>query len=887
MPQPCSPQGTEPLSRAGSGRDALDVSSAAGFECAHPSSALVGNDDGSECAPIDPALGKLVEMVTRRIQASEYPAWAAILREVLPAVRDLAELGTTATASGLEAEAGAAESDGRRVFGDFRIVREVGRGGMGIVYEAEQIALGRRVALKVLPIAIAMDRRALVRFQLEARVAGWLQHPRIVPVYAVGQRDDVPFYAMRFIEGGSLADLIAELRGIVGAGVDSRPPSEIKALAGGLLSGRFAPARGNAEATVDRSEVSTDRDRPRAPAIVPSIETSSYLRTVARLGMQAAEALGYAHDQGVVHRDIKPANLLLDRGGDLWVADFGMADVQGGAGLTLTGDLPGTLRYMSPEQAQGNRALVDRRTDIYSLGATLYELMSLRAAVAGEDRPEIFRRIVDEEPPPLRRINRSVPVDLATIVAKSLSKDPSSRYGTAWHLAADLGRFLDGLPIAARPAGPLARSWRWCRRKPLLAGLAASLALALVVGFAGIMWSWREAVHQRELLLVAEKEARTQAAKADAINGFLIEKLLNQASPEHNPAASKVTLLEVLDRAAAEVGSSFSAQPATEAALRLAIGRTYHGLGEYAKSAQHLRAAFEILNPKTGDPGRLEAMCELGHNLCHLAKLDEAEPLLTTAAAESTATWGPGHPTALLSAEYLAELQAARGRFAEAERTYRRYLAEARHARKPDQEVIMTAVNNLGLVLPRLGKIDEAEGLYRQLVEESRLKRGPKHPGTLSVINNLATLLEKRKKYTEAEHLFRECLKLNREVLGPRHPGTLALQYNLAYVLKGQRRFDEAEALFREHLAAQIATAGPDHPSTFIAMGGLGSLLQGRGKLDEAEPMIRACLSAQTRVLGASHPDTLRTASRLKSIQAARQKPGGARPPNVAGLAPH
>ena len=185
----------------------------------------------------------------------------------------------------------------------------------------------------------------------------------------------------------------------------------------------------------------------------------SYIRTVARLGCQAAEALGYAHDQGIVHRDIKPANLLLDARGDLWVADFGMAYVQGDPGLTLTGDLPGTLRYMSPEQALGKRALVDRRTDLFALGATLYELLALRPSVDGGDRQEMLHRIAEENPEPLRRLNPAVPVDLATIVAKLLSKDPANRYQTAWLLADDLNRFLEGCPIAARPVGPVTRVW--------------------------------------------------------------------------------------------------------------------------------------------------------------------------------------------------------------------------------------------------------------------------------------------------------------------------------------------------------------------------------------------------------------------------------------------
>ena len=207
-----------------------------------------------------------------------------------------------------------------------------------------------------------------------------------------------------------------------------------------------------------------------------------------------------------------------------------MADIQGDAGLTMTGDLPGTLRYMSPEQAAGKQALIDRRTDIYSLGATLYELLTLQPAIVGSDRAELIRRIAEEEPEPIRRLNPAVPVDLATIVAKSLSKEPAKRYETALQLADDLNRYLDGRPIAARPVGPFGRSWRWCRRKPVQASLGGALVLALVVGFTGITWNWLKAQ-------AAEKRAIAQAAKADAINAFLIDKLLGQASPNNNASA--------------------------------------------------------------------------------------------------------------------------------------------------------------------------------------------------------------------------------------------------------------------------------------------------------------------------------------------------------------
>ena len=335
---------------------------------------------------------------------------------------------------------------------------------------------------------------------------------------------------MQYIEGGSLAGLIAELRGLVERGADQgvSPSSgdSPSALALGLLTGRFAPSGRESDterhdAAAPRPDVgwcrtilgivrptespgrsggpppdvsglgttlrnstgrfalgreSSDSDRPRrapaagngvSPTAPQSIRGRTFHRTVARLGIQTAQALGYAHDQGIVHRDVKPANLLLDRRGDLWVADFGMADVQGDAGLTMTGDLPGTLRYMSPEQAAGKRALIDRRTDIYSLGATLYEMLTLQPAIVGSDRAEIIRRIAEQEPESIRRLNPAVPVDLATIVTKALSKEPSQA-------------LRDGL-AARRRAGAL--SGRPADRGP--AGRAAGAKLAVVQAQAG------------------------------------------------------------------------------------------------------------------------------------------------------------------------------------------------------------------------------------------------------------------------------------------------------------------------------------------------------------------------------------------------------------------
>jgi serine/threonine-protein kinase len=491
---------------------------------------------------IDSRVADLVERVTQRLQAGEsveeealttdYPEHAEAIRRFLPALRQLADL-IQSRASGLPApEPIDGLVEGHRRIGDFRILRVVGRGGMGIVYEAEQESLSRRVALKVLPAALALDSRSLGRFQQEARAAARLQHPNIVPVHAVGLVEDIPYYAMQFIEGVNLAELIAALREPVATG--HREPTsdsqrvEANSLVVGLLSGRFDPILSKLERERDLNQPSRTSGAHDSGGAVDSCLlrrvnqsshfatncSPSYARTVAHLGIQAARALEYAHGQGIIHRDIKPANLLLDIRGSLWVTDFGLVRLPGGSTLTQTGELPGTLRYMSPEQARGRRGLIDHRTDIYSLGASLYEMLSLQPVFASTEPQEILRRITDEEPTPIRRLNPAVPTDLATIIAKALSKDLSGRYPTAGQFADDLERYLAGRPIAARPVGRLSKAWRWCRRNPLLVGLAASLALCLVVGFAGIAVSWRQAVDHQQLVAIAQQA--TDAARARA-----------------------------------------------------------------------------------------------------------------------------------------------------------------------------------------------------------------------------------------------------------------------------------------------------------------------------------------------------------------------------------
>ncbi len=344
--------------------------------------------------------------------------------------------------------------------GDFQILRELGRGGMGVVYEARQVSLGRRVALKVLPLAAAIDPRQLRRFQIEAQAAAHLHHPHIVPIFAVGNHDGVNYYAMQFIEGRTLADLIRALREADEAD---------------------APA-------VSANESSLGRD---ARAVG---------RAIAHLGTQAAEALEHAHGLGVLHRDVNPANLLVDVRGHLWVTDFGLAQFQEAAGPTLSGDLLGTLRYMSPELARAGGVIVDQRTDIYSLGATLYELATLRPAFDGGDREALLRRVALDEPAAPRKLRPSIPRDLETIILKAMAKEPASRYQTAHELADDLRRFLADEPVLARRPTAGQRVAKWARRhRVAVSSASVSLLLAATVASVLLWVEQRRTAHERDL----------------------------------------------------------------------------------------------------------------------------------------------------------------------------------------------------------------------------------------------------------------------------------------------------------------------------------------------------------------------------------------------------
>jgi serine/threonine protein kinase len=449
----------------------------------------------------------------RQLFLARHPEIAAALAECLDGLEALHEAKSSSRRSDRELPVANPLSPAvsGAPLGDFHLIREIGRGGMGVVYEAEQMSLGRRVALKVLPFAVALDVKQLQRFKNEAQAAALLHHPHIVPVYGVGVERGVHYYAMQLIEGQNLAALVAELRHGTTPRNSSEPASRTPE---GGTGSHLPPQSADASSTYTRTALGTQLETLRSGRV------GDFFRTVARLLMQATEALAYAHEQGVVHRDIKPANLLVDHRGSVWITDFGLAQFQTDTGLTQTGDLLGTLRYMSPEQAGGHRVLIDHHTDVYSVGATLYEMLTLRPIFDGGDRQTLLNQILHEEPQPPRSVDRLIPVELETIVLKAVAKNPADRYGSARDLADDLQCFLEDRPIQARRPSVAERVRKWMRRHPAFVGAALLFLLVCVIAstvsavlIAGAQWKTQQAYNQ---LTIKDKE-RDQAYEQLAI----------------------------------------------------------------------------------------------------------------------------------------------------------------------------------------------------------------------------------------------------------------------------------------------------------------------------------------------------------------------------------
>jgi serine/threonine protein kinase/tetratricopeptide (TPR) repeat protein len=734
--------------------------------------------------------------------------------------------------------------------GDYKVIREIGRGGMGVVYEAEQMLLGRRVALKVLPFAATMDARQLQRFQNEARAAACLHHPHIVPVYAVGCERGVHFYAMQFIEGQSLA-------GVIGA---SKKESESR-------------AKPQAAASTIRDLNSSTQLSTRGPA---------FFHAAARLGVQAAQALDHAHQVGVLHRDIKPANLMVDGRGNVWITDFGLAQIQGDVQLTMTGDLVGTLRYMSPEQALAKRVLVDHRTDIYSLGATLYELLTLQPVFPGGDRQELLRQIAFEEPLALRRHNKAIPAELETIVLKALEKNPADRYASAQELADDLERYGKDEPIKARRPSVARRVKGWARRhRVVVASLVAILTTALVLGGATF---WSQQLQRTSIELAVTKDLEdadfwqtqerwdkmlqaTQQAVV-RLEGIGPGPLQMSVKKRHGEAVfivrledarlKSLSLTEDGKRDFAQgnqayertfVDNGLDIQMATPEETARQIRSS--GIRSYLVTALDYWAYLKERLP--GDKGeRLRAVARLADDnpwrqLLRDPGLSQDQKTLEKMATDKGTL--AQQPADLLILFYLLQKAKSKNagvgllRRAQEQNPSDLWInLEFGNLLCKDSETSVEGLGfirvalalqpqspliygNLGYNLVKQKKWSEAETAYRKAIQLQ-----PDYAQAFAV---LGFLLDEQGKLSEAEQAHREAIKLK--------PNDAIAFNNLSANLRRQRKFSEAETA-----ALKAIELKSDYANPYVTLG--ATLMEDKGRLPEAERAFRKAIELKTDV---------------------------------------
>ncbi len=701
-----------------------------------------------------------------------------------------------------------------RRIGHYEIVRVVGEGGMGVVYEARQENPARTVALKVIRPGLA-SRHVLRRFQYEAAMLGRLQHPGIACIYEAGTAEiggergpttRQPFFAMEFVRGKSL----------------------------------------NAHASDRKLSI---RER---------------LQIVARI----CDAVQHAHQKGVIHRDLKPRNILIDASGQPKILDFGIARAVDASARTATwethaGQLIGTLPYMSPEQVVGDPAEIDTRSDVYALGVILYELLSGRPPydVDSKSLPEAARVIHDQQPPRLGSINRNLRGEIETIVAKALEKDKTHRYQSVLALAADVRRFLAGEPIEAKSDSGWYLLRKTLARYRAAVGIAAvfvvlttAATIALGIMYRGQTLAREAEEQQRRLAETNEARAKDETAKARAVIG-LLQDMLSSASP-YEEKGPDYTVRQLLDDFVAGLHDQLTNQPEVEATVRQTVGKTYQALGLYAEAEPQLRTALDIQQQLHEDehPDVIIYRNSLAELLLQIGENAEAEQHLRIALEAARRCWDAPHEQIATILNNLALVLQARGAYEEAEALLRETLAMRRQLLGDEHEHVAVSLNNLAVLLRIKGDYAGAEPLYREALAIRRRLLGNQHPEVANSVHNLALLLHYRGEYDEAEALYREALDMLRQTLPVGHPDIASVLNSLAGLSQLRGDHDGAETLFREALAMRRKALPAEHPAVARSLSNLGTVLRDKGEYAEAEALYREALAIVRATLPEDHP---------------------------------
>ena len=703
-----------------------------------------------------------------------------------------------------------------RRIGRYEVIRLLGRGGMGAVYEAEQKNPVRRVAIKVVHADFAHP-ELLRRFEVEGQLLGRLQHPGIAQIYEADTFESGqgtrPFFAMEYVQGRSLLDYAAQ----------------------------------------------------------QELGTRARLELFAR----TCDALQHAHLRGVIHRDLKPGNILVDESGQPKVLDFGIAratdgDVQTTTLRTDVGQLLGTLAYMSPEQASGDPSLIDVRSDVYSLGVVLYQLLTNRLpyAVQGKVVHEAVRIVREEEPTPLSSVDPFLRGDVETIVGKALAKDVEHRYGSAAELASDLRRYLADEPIAARAPSAAYQLRKFVRRNKVLVGGVVAVFFVLALGLVGTGWGLLRAQEGEDQALAAqraetrlraeaqasEERAREEARRATLVADFT-QGILGSVDPEVAQDADTTLLQRMLDDAAARIEGELEGSPSAEASLRGVIGSTYSAIGDQNAAEPHLVRALELSEELYGpdDPRTLALRLDLGVLRSRQGRWPESIEILEDAVRRCERVLGPTDPRTISTHLSLASSRSDAERPEDAEPPLRALL-EIPTLSDAERERVH---NVLGLLLLQRGDYEEAEGMFAALVESYEARLGPKHPETIHVLANQSGLLSETGRTEEALRVDTDALARATEVLGPDHPDTITVRSNLGELMRKLARYPEATELLEGALESRRRVLGDDHPSTIVARRKLGSFYREVGRYDEAKALLEEAVASSERVLGPEHLDTL------------------------------
>ncbi|MBP7052471.1 MAG: tetratricopeptide repeat protein [Phycisphaerae bacterium] len=729
--------------------------------------------------------------------------------------------------------------------GHYKLVRILGEGGFGIVYLAEQLEPVRReVALKV--IKPGMDtKQVIARFEAERQALALLDHPHIAHVFDAGATSaGHPYFAMEYVTGIPITEYC------------------------------------------DRYKLGT--------------------RARLELFISLCQAIQYAHQKGIVHRDIKPSNVLVtlqDGKPALKIIDFGVAKalnqhLTAKTLFTEKGEFIGTPEYMSPEQAGTTGLDIDTRADIYSLGVLLYELLTGFTPFDGKELrskgyAEIQRILSEQDPvkPSTRlttlgkqveevaksraatpeQLRKSVRGDLDWIVMKTLEKDRTRRYSTADGLAMDVERYLNYEPVLASPPSAMYRLQKLVQRNRVVIMPALFVLISLAVG---TIVSTMSAIGQAR----AREEADRQSRIAQTTVDFLTEDLLASIDPE-KARGREVTVREILDMAAEEVGSRFGHEPVIEASIRMTLGRTYEALGEYPKAVKHLLRAHELCETSlpAEHPTSLRSLGALGWVCFRQGLHEDAAVLLSEALRISTQVLGADNPATLEIMANLASVYVATGGFTEAEQLYLRVVEASESVLGEVHSFTLATKNNLADLYTLVLRDEEAEKLYRETLAQQERIHGADHPKTLMSMNDLGYLLTRHNQWQEAEALYVRALDTSKRVMGTGHTITLNLMGNLAVLYEHEGRYTESEALSRETLEICRRVLGEKHPDTLSAMYNLGCLYAARGHHTDAEVLLLQTAIDREHVLGSWHNDTAQAYLSLKSLYRDWDKPQHAR----------